>query len=469
MISDLDELVLSCRSAVGRAQIQEAVNCYRAGAYRSTIIATWIAVLFDFISKLRELEMSGDARAAAKLAEFDGARQNGDISASLTFERTLVNSACKDFELLSPIEATDIQRLLEDRNRCAHSSMLSTDEPYSPSAELARAHVESAVSFFIRHPPVQGKAALERVFQDVKSEYFPTEDEQALAFFQSGPLGRARAPLVRSVVIGITKDLLSETRVAKERLRQFAALRAIARLYSTEFKAALATLLPEKASKLPDEDFFRLIRYVRQIDSAWSAIGHAAQIRAVKAVQSATPEKLMRFIAAALGVSHLRSYAALRIAELDVEQLGRLVAVHTDTIYIKCGLELLGEVNNFREAEAIFEKLLIPLASEVKPEDLSQIVTCCEKNHKIYDAFQMPTLLQEFLKSCPLEDALSVESWRTLHRLAADELHFVPEPEGGMTLEEALRTRFGFDAPKLTKVALRNQVTVYVDESDIRF
>jgi hypothetical protein len=98
-------LILLCRSEFARSYISEAVSCYNARAYRSAIIATWIAVLFDFIHKLRELEMAGDNAARLKLTTFDAARSANDLKASLEFERNLVDSARDDFQLISPVEA----------------------------------------------------------------------------------------------------------------------------------------------------------------------------------------------------------------------------------------------------------------------------------------------------------------------------------------------------------------------------
>ena len=45
MLHDLDELVLKCRDERARAYIREAVTCSRAGACRSTFVATWITPL----------------------------------------------------------------------------------------------------------------------------------------------------------------------------------------------------------------------------------------------------------------------------------------------------------------------------------------------------------------------------------------------------------------------------------------
>jgi hypothetical protein len=62
-LTDLDELAQATRDPVSRAYVQEAIDAYRAGAYRTTIVAVWIAVIVDIIDKLRELALSGDANA----------------------------------------------------------------------------------------------------------------------------------------------------------------------------------------------------------------------------------------------------------------------------------------------------------------------------------------------------------------------------------------------------------------------
>ncbi|WP_433973120.1 hypothetical protein [Tunturiibacter lichenicola] len=466
MISDLDEIVLACRSEVAKTQMHEAVNCYRAGAYRSTIIATWIAVLFDYISKLKELEMSGDNRAASRLAEFDRARATGDIAASLDFERTLVSEARDDFELLSAIEGKDLERLFEDRNRCAHSSMISMDEPYSPSPELARAHMKIAVTVFLQHPPIQGKAALDRVFQDIKSDYFPIEEEQAFDFLRNGPLARARKPLIRSIVIGITKDLLSEFRNQQERGRQFAALKAVGRLYPTDFDAALVEVLPKLVPATPDDKFHLAIRYLRQVGPAWKAMGLSAQIRASTSVRSAPPDTLMKFIGPALAVPTLRQDASLRLKDLSTEQIGRLVKAFPENIFIPRGLEIFSEVKGFRNAEAILEEILVPLAPKLGPDDLSRLIEACEKNDQIHHAFGVPALLQELLKECALDDPRSLANWEKLHKLATSN-HFLGEP--APELANALRTRFGFTQPESTNGLVAAMTEEQSEDDDIPF
>lgn len=113
---DLDELILLCRNEKAKSFIQEAVQCYKASAYRQTIVATWIAVVYDIIHKLQELELTGDANAARYLERYEKIRKVGDLRGSLEFEKNILEVAKDGFELISDIEYIDLVRLREDRN-----------------------------------------------------------------------------------------------------------------------------------------------------------------------------------------------------------------------------------------------------------------------------------------------------------------------------------------------------------------
>lgn len=62
-LADLDTLVLKCRAERSRDYVSESIRCYKAGAYRSTIVNVWIAIVFDLVDKIRDLALAGDAKA----------------------------------------------------------------------------------------------------------------------------------------------------------------------------------------------------------------------------------------------------------------------------------------------------------------------------------------------------------------------------------------------------------------------
>ena len=92
-LADLDELILLCRDEKARLYIEEAVSCYRSGAYRSAIVATWIAVCYDIIDKLRELALSGDKEAELQVKAIEETRAANNFARALQFERAILDLA----------------------------------------------------------------------------------------------------------------------------------------------------------------------------------------------------------------------------------------------------------------------------------------------------------------------------------------------------------------------------------------
>ncbi|MEB3180107.1 MAG: hypothetical protein VKL59_13885 [Nostocaceae cyanobacterium] len=278
---DLDELIVRCRDKQAKKFIKEAVACYRAGAYRSCIVATWNGVVFDFLHKLREMELLGDGEASTLLQKFEKLSSEKKVKELWEFESNIPKLALTKFELLSHVEQSDIERLFEDRSRCAHPSMTSLEEPFEATAELARYHMRSAIMHLLERPPVQGRAARERIFQDIKSEYFPTNPELAIKYFQKSPLARARLTLIKDVVLGLTVSLLTENLPEDERARQFSAIHAISSMYPEKTREILNEKLSDIIiTKVVDENWDKVIIYLGSVN-AWDNLSDACQLKSV--------------------------------------------------------------------------------------------------------------------------------------------------------------------------------------------
>lgn len=206
MILGLEELILRCPDEVGRANIREAVKCYEAGAYRAAIMTTYVAVCYDLIEKLKVLASSGDGEAniiTANLLQMHEQQARNDPSAIgriLEFERNLLETFRDKFEFFGVHEFEDMRRLRHDRNRCAHPTFLSSNQPYSPSAELARFHMVNALGTVLTQAPRQGKAALTSLRAIILSNNFPSELDDAIERLRNSELASARPALVRAFV-----------------------------------------------------------------------------------------------------------------------------------------------------------------------------------------------------------------------------------------------------------------------------
>lgn len=396
-LSDLDELVVRCRKPEPRDYIAEAVACYNAGAFRSAIIAVWIAVVYDFISKLRELEMTGDARARLHLQGFEAARRSADVRSSLQFERTLVERARDDYELISPIEAHDLNRLFEDRNRCAHPSMVSAEEPYQPSAELARTHIKNAVLMLLALPPVQGRAAVAFVLRDVESDYFPSEAEKAVEYFRAGPLFRARDVLVRNVSKVLVKDLLQRGWPPKKRQRLFAAIQGVVILHRQTAESVLREIVPQLAVGVEDDKLYRVCRFLANIPESRDFIGAATNIRIREYIQNAPTDSLSKILPSAVAIPSLRLIALNRLAQVDDETLIAAIALDTAVEYVPEALTRLRRSHSFDSATLRFEAMIMPLATLLTMEQETEILDIYRTNNQVWPARAMAGLLGEFL------------------------------------------------------------------------
>lgn len=382
-LADLDELVLRCRDDQGREYIREAVACYTAGAFRSCIVATWIAIVYDYLHKLRELELSGDAQAARELKEFHAARESGDLRKSLNFERTILDVAKDKFELISPLEHLDLTRLRDDRNRCAHPSMNSEDEVFQPSPELARYHLRTAVTSLLQHQPVQGKAALGQILQDVDSMYFPESEPEVIERFGHGPLARPRPALVHSVLDLLVKQLLQEEYTDREWNQRVAAVKALRQMHRNVAEKHLAKKLPSIVRTLPDIGLLSLLRLVSDIPDSWQFLDIAMQGRLEQYVRNMPQEDLRRGLAAAARIPEFEPHVEETVRYLSSSQLSAVIDAAPSRVLVGRAIELYAQSTNYQEANSIGRKVIEPLLEHMSPDEVDQLCQTASANSQI--------------------------------------------------------------------------------------
>lgn len=412
---DLDELTLQCRDSIARSYIQESVSTYRAGAMRSSIVATWNAIVFDFLHKLRELELTGDKNARAKLAEFEKIRAGGEgkLKDALEFERSVLDVAAKEFELLTPVELIDLGRIQADRNRCAHPSMQSADEPYQPSPELARLHLRNAVEILLSREPVQGKSAFDRIVGEIKSPYFPRSVQEAKNHFLAGPLGRARKVLVTSLTKGIFKSFLQDKLPLEERSRQLAALGAILEMYRAIVEEVIQNDLPSVMTAVQPQDLWRLIAVFEAFPLAWDHAGQAVQTTVQRYLESVTDPRFRPIaVTAGLAVPALHATAAKRVTELSAGELGDLIEVRPDRSLVPAAIKLFEEADSYRNAESRLERLILPYLPNLTPTEIETVLVATASNGQILNAGRVASLLHKLFQETARHHAASKPAWQ---------------------------------------------------------
>jgi hypothetical protein len=385
---DLDELIVLCRDKSTKKFIQESVACYRAGAYRSCIVSTWNAVVFDFIHKLRQL---GDGEASNLLKDFENKSSRDDFRGLWDFESEMLDNARTKFELISSVEQKDLQRLFEDRSRCAHPSMTSIEEPFEATAELARYHLRSAVIHFLQYPPVQGKAAKKRICEDIALSTFPKKPEDAVKVFQNGPLANPRFNLIKEVVNGLTANLLEEDLPNDERERQFSALNAVFILHPQETVKILNDKLSDtilRKVKVSEKNWGKVIIYLTKF-RAWDSLSEDCQIHAREFIKGLNVNKEFyledeesgkrdflnhdRILLTAIYIDFLKESVINNLKNNDLDQLLHLKRYATD--YLKDNLIEKELVNILQEQEGFSKRVSTIVDNFTKSNSYAQAIS----------------------------------------------------------------------------------------------
>lgn len=408
VLSDLDELVLKCRDQKAKSYIREAVACYKAGAFRSAIVSTWIAVSFDILDKLKELSLAGDKEAERQIESFDKARRIGDVANSLKFEREIL-VVCRDkLELISHVEFIDLNRLQEDRNRCAHPSMASDGEVFNPSAELARMHIRSAVEHLLQYPPAQGKYALDSLTSEVESEYFPTDVKKAVVAFESSPLNKARDSLIRNFTIALLKKLINDAKDYKEIYRISTALNAIEVIHRKLYRKILTEKLSSIVRSLAVEKLDRVIPLIRHVEDSWSYL--EADIRQkIQTYVENLPKEEIENIDIFLSIQGLKSFAEKRLKKATRTELDEAIFFVIPLQVSDRIIELYSESRNFDQANN-FASTVIRYATDYSKEQIQKIISVCGDNDQIKHSFDVGSVINSIRKNKNANDD-EIDGW----------------------------------------------------------
>jgi len=418
--ADLDELVLQCRSESARHHIREAVLCYRAGAFRAAIVSTWVAVVYDFVDKFRELALDGDAQAAALVAKFEAIHKADDVQQALEFERTLL-TVCKDtFELLTPQEYVDLERLQKDRNRCAHPNLVRPGEIYLPTPELARAHLRNTVEHVLQRPPKVGKAAAQQLFKEVQSEYFPVDPAQAIEVLKRGPLARPKENLLREFLLGITSAALKGDKTIPEVARRFAAIKAVSELHRDQFLKLVGTHFPSVLNKTPDAGLKYLFPLIARVPELYPALDAGLRAKLLRCVETAPNDDLHLVLTAALALEEFRATAATRIQNLDEEAIATYMKSRRNKVpagIIDRALVHYANAGSFAAANTKAQNIVVPAISSLSREQALRLFEIAYENDQVRRSVEFHGVLRQvrdrnILQPAEFDQQITTRGWQ---------------------------------------------------------
>jgi hypothetical protein len=387
MLTDLEKLVLECRDDHSQSIIMEAVRSYQGGAFRSAIIATWIAVVFDLIGKIRELALAENTvasdlenRISTYIDQIHENNQQG-LTSALRFEREIIE-ICKDaLGFFDEYEANELQRIQEDRNKCAHPSFHKVGVAFKPSAELARLHLKTAIAYVLSRPPLQGREAVAQLRKIVSSELFPSETEKAAEQLKKFGLENPSEATIRACCDALLFEFFDDSSTLYRSPNASTAANALQHLFPGVAQERIAHDLEKIIKNTADDEFIWTFTLLVLVDGSVDGISSPEKDKILTFIETIDLQKHAFLIAAASEVSGLQEKLQERIDEADDNEIKALIA-HSALhgFVVNNVLNSLQEATNWPMANSIFSELVFPIFDSLTRDDVIRVIRMPEEH-----------------------------------------------------------------------------------------
>jgi hypothetical protein len=403
---DLDILLTRIRNSQSKAYFLDSVKAYKAGALRASLTSAWVALVYDLITKYRELSAMGDAAATAFLQSWDNATAAGDIAKLLQLEGGILEDATANTQVVNRIARTHLERLREDRHLCAHPAFSAEADLFEPSPELVRLHLVNAVDLVLSQEPLQGKAIFDLYDVDVQSPGFPTVYERILDYVEQRYLKRVRAQNVRNFGTVLAKSLLKGVPAQWEPLNRkiipsLVALRERAAHAWPDVSLAIVRLM----DNLEPANRPRAIAFIAAFPDFWPLLQEPTRTALQATIDNAVPATLTDYrILAGVTVPQFRAVLLRLIADLNRQQLADAIASQPLAELWSRAVEEYQGSGSWRGSEANFNDLITPFAGRLSSQQFGQLLDAVIDNGQNWDAAETDMLLLGMLRNATPTD-----------------------------------------------------------------
>jgi hypothetical protein len=403
---DLDILLTRIREPRSKAYFLDAVKAYKAGALRAALSSAWVAVVYDLISKYRELAALSDAAAVTFLKIWDAATANNDVRKLLELEATIVSDATANTQLINRFAETQLLRMREDRHLCAHPAFSTEAQLFEPSPEMVRLHLVNAIELVLSQEPLQGKTIFEQFDLDVQSPGFPSAGFKVHEYVEQRYLARIRPQTVRNFGIVLAKSLLKGVPLQWRNQRQkivqsLVAARERAPATWPEISDAITRLI----DGLEPPNRVHAIAFLAEFPDFWPALNGSTKTALQETIANIDAIQLTDYhLLAAVRLPQFRQELLKVITVLTREQLRDALAIEALPELWPRALEFYSNSASFRSSESNFRDYIVPYSNMLPSSCHDALLAAIMDNGQNWAAAQTPQLLLGMLENSRIAD-----------------------------------------------------------------
>ncbi|WP_139398311.1 hypothetical protein [Aeromonas dhakensis] len=160
-LKDFEDLISKIANKEIKDYMKESMTCYYAGAYRGSIILSYISLFDDLLLKLDAVS-DVNKKAKTLLTEVNKRKQSQDV-----YENYLLEQLAS-IGLISGLDKDTVDLIKDRRNKSAHPS------GHTPSAEEARYIFSEVVEKFLSKPVLSTNSLVDRILSRLGNANFFT-------------------------------------------------------------------------------------------------------------------------------------------------------------------------------------------------------------------------------------------------------------------------------------------------------
>lgn len=396
---DLDILLTRIRNEKSRTYFLDAVKSYKAGALRSALTSAWVALVYDLISKYRELSAGGDALATAFITSWDSATATNDTKKLVQLEGSILDDATKKTQIINSIALRHLERVHQDRHLCAHPAFSGDAELFEPSSELVRLHLVNVVDLVLAREPLQGKAIFDLYDLDVQSPGFPVEHSRIIDYVEQRYLERIRAQNIKNFGSVLAKSLIKgvppQWEVHREKIASsLVAIRERVPEVWGDVSQAIVRLLdgadPDNRSKV--------IAFISTFPDFWDRVQPSTKMALQETVTNINPNAISDYrILNGVSLPQFREPLLAVIRGLRQDNLAAALATTRISELWPQALYFYQRAGSFRDSETLFVDLIFPFSGALTAENFDQFLDAIIDNGQNWDAAATPSYLRLIL------------------------------------------------------------------------
>ena len=323
----------------------------------------------------------------------------------------LLDHAKVQFAFINEREYIELRRLQDDRHVCAHPAFVDVEQVFSPTAELVRVHLSTAVAAVLSQSPTPGRKALDRFFAESKASTWPSARVDLAAYLRDNYLDRGKQSLRENLSKVIIKGVLKApegNELISERLAEAAHALGDVTPALLEFGLRQVVTNRFQSGGLSEDEQLRLVGRLGDMAVVWDAIPVTAKPGLVAAIERRPLLELTGDGILSTAQAYAEATAAVesRLLRLTlsighVNALRSIIGINPAPHLWLHALRVFGESLSYRSAEDGMRGLILPFAPQMTAAHVRRIATATLGNPQIREAANMPSLMEYLFNLVP--------------------------------------------------------------------